>query len=154
MVDFNLHHLVPVDKFQSGFTVCDSLEIAGIESTDLDDSKLGVHKVTSRTSHRVVVPPLPVETVTSSTDGGLPAVAWEAFYPKGSINPSAPIPGGFGFYCSGTADFASALQAGATNVIVSYRMMLQSDWEWVKGGKLPGICLYLFSFFLRGHCLI
>ncbi|KAJ7133559.1 hypothetical protein C8R44DRAFT_772670, partial [Mycena epipterygia] len=65
-------------------------------------------------------------------ESSTPAISWEAFYPKGSINPSAPLPGGFGFYLSGPSAFASKLESGATHVILSYRMMLQSDWEWVK----------------------
>lgn len=75
-----------------------------------------------------------------------PSTAWEALYPKGSINPSAEIPGGFGFYLAGTKDFSDLLegpgqgQPSATEVVMSYRMMLERDWEWAKGGKLPGIC--------------
>ncbi|TFK65183.1 hypothetical protein BDN72DRAFT_845832 [Pluteus cervinus] len=69
----------------------------------------------------------------------LPKEAWEAFYPKGSINPNAPLPGGFSFYLSGPTAFANALSDGATEVILSYRVMLETEWEWVKGGKLPGI---------------
>ncbi|KAJ7845417.1 polysaccharide lyase family 14 protein [Mycena olivaceomarginata] len=129
-------HLIPVDTFQSGFTACPSLVLPQIEPVALKDSDLGVHKVTSRTNHPLVVPP-PAEG--SDADWPTPVLAWEAFYPKGSINPSAPIPGGFGFYLSGPSAFASKLESGATHVVLSYRMMLQCDWEWVKGGKLPGI---------------
>ncbi|KAF7364797.1 Polysaccharide lyase family 14 protein [Mycena venus] len=131
-----LSHLIPVDTFRSGFTACLSLVHPQIDPVSLKDSDLGVHKVTSRTHHPLVVPPA---SEASEADWPAPSLAWEAFYPKGSINPSAPIPGGFGFYLSGPSAFSSKLESGATHVVLSYRMMLQRDWEWVKGGKLPGI---------------
>ncbi|KAJ7617452.1 polysaccharide lyase family 14 protein [Mycena polygramma] len=130
-------HLIPVDAFQSGFTACPSLAIRNVNQVALNDSDLGVHKVTSRTNHPLVVPP-PAQS-SDADEWPAPSLAWEAFYPQGSINPSAPIPGGFGFYLSGPSAFSSKLESGATHVVLSYRMMLQSGWEWVKGGKLPGI---------------
>jgi hypothetical protein len=86
----------------------------------------------SKTIHKVVQPP-------NSNLGDLPSpqMAWEAFYPKGSINPSADIPGGFTLF----QKFADRLQT-ASEVVMSYRMMLQEGWEWRKGGKLPGVCKY------------
>lgn len=149
-------HLIPVPKFQSGFTTCATLSLQDIEQVVLEDAPLGVYKVTSRTSHHLVAPPPPLpsseasesDSRQSETEADLrwpaPSLAWEAFYPKGSINPSAPIPGGFGFYLAGPAPFAAKLSSGpgAVHVVLSYRMMLQEGWEWVKGGKLPGICTY------------
>ncbi|KAJ6583931.1 polysaccharide lyase family 14 protein [Mycena vulgaris] len=134
-----LSHLIPVDTFQSGFTACPSLLLEKIDSVSLKDSELGVHKVTSRTSHPLVVPPPEASSIPEAADWPAPSIAWEAFYPRGSISPSAPTPGGFGFYLSGPPGFTSKLESGATHVILSYRMMLQDGWEWVKGGKLPGI---------------
>ncbi|KAJ7017896.1 polysaccharide lyase family 14 protein [Mycena alexandri] len=131
-----LSHLIPVHAFRSGFTACPSLVLPKIQRVSLKDLDLGVHKVTPRTNHTLVPAP---PTEDSDSEWPTPSLAWEAFYPKGSINPSAPIPGGFGFYVSGPTDFATKLQSGATHVILSYRMTLQNDWEWVKGGKLPGI---------------
>ncbi|KAJ6504722.1 polysaccharide lyase family 14 protein [Mycena vitilis] len=131
-------HLIPVDAFRSGFTACPSLVVRNVKQVALTDSDLGVHKVTSRTNHPLVPPP-PSDSEHSDADWPNPSLAWEAFYPQGSINPSAPIPGGFGFYLSGPSAFSSKLESGATHVVLSYRMMLQSGWEWVKGGKLPGI---------------
>ena len=69
-----------------------------------------------------------------------PKTAWEAFYAKGSISPKTEKPGGMGFYLSGPPDFAKVLDKGATEAMFSYRVMFQHDWEWVKGGKLPGTC--------------
>jgi hypothetical protein len=132
----DIHHLFPLSEFQSGFTTS-SLKHPGIENVPLDDQQLGVHKSSSRTPHRLVTPPVtfhPVHKLPS------PEMAWEAFYPRGSINPKAAIPGGFGFYLSGPKSFSDKLTDGATEVIFSYRMMLEEGWEWVKGGKLPGVC--------------
>ncbi|KAJ7740244.1 hypothetical protein DFH07DRAFT_905486 [Mycena maculata] len=134
----DLSHLIPVDTFQSGFTACPSLISQRIDSVALNDEDLGVHKVSSRTGHPLAVPPS-VDNSHPNKDWPPPSIAWEAFYPQGSINPSASIPGGFGFYLSGPSAFASRLESGATHIVLSYRMMLQTEWEWVKGGKLPGI---------------
>jgi len=67
----------------------------------------------------------------------------EAFYPKGSINLSADIPGGFSFYLSEPQEFADRLDSETgSEVVMSHRVMLQDQWEWMKGGKLPGVCKY------------
>ena len=129
--------LVPIPDFELGFTTCIHIQHPKIQLLKLDDRQLRVHKVSSRTTHKVVQPP-------NSNLGGLPSseTAWEAFYPEGSINPSADIPGGFSFYLSGPKEFSERLET-ASEVVMSYRMMLQKGWEWKKGGKLPGICNYL-----------
>ncbi|KAF5372661.1 hypothetical protein D9615_009869 [Tricholomella constricta] len=130
-------HLLPISKFKHGFTTSDHLKHKDIEHVPLSDSALGVHKVSSRTLHHLVTPPHPSHKSTDSQPP--PEKAWEARYPKGSINPSGAIPGGFGFYLSGPKDFAEKLEHGAREVIFGYRMMLEPGWEWVKGGKLPGV---------------
>lgn len=67
--------------------------------------------------------------------------AWEAFYPCGSINPSATIPGGFGFYMSGPEDFVEELKKNVVNeAVFGYRVIFEDGFDFVKGGKLPGIC--------------
>jgi hypothetical protein len=132
-----MHHLIPPSEFQFGFTTS-SLKHPKIENICLDDKQLGVHKSASQTPHRLVTPP---STLTAHRLPS-PEKAWEAFYPKGSINPKASIPGGFGFYLSGPKSFSDKLADGATEVIFSYRMMLENGWEWVKGGKLPGVCKF------------
>ncbi|KAJ7213984.1 hypothetical protein GGX14DRAFT_444723 [Mycena pura] len=130
-------HLIPGPKFQSGFT-----------TLVLEDAVLGPPPPP---------PPLPSSEALESgsrepeTESDLrwpaPPRAWEVFYQKGSINPrsqpTAPIPGGFGFYLAGPTPFRVAAKlssgTGAVHVVLSYRVMLQEGWEWVKGGKLPGI---------------
>ncbi|KAF6748692.1 polysaccharide lyase family 14 protein [Ephemerocybe angulata] len=128
-----LSHLVPFKIFETGFSTAPSIDDNRILCCPLDDKVLGVHKVASKTQHRTVQPPGPSEQGISDA----PKLAWEAFYPEGSINPSAPIPGGFSFYLSGPPEFKARL-ASATEAVLSYRVMLQDDWEWAKGGKLPG----------------
>jgi hypothetical protein len=127
-------HLFPVE-FCTGFTTS-SVSLPNLVHLALDDNKLGVHKQNARISHSVVVPPAPISFKPSLPP---PPFAWEASYPKGSINPSAPIPGGFGFYLSGPQYFADGV-LHASEVVFSYRVMLEQGWDWVRGGKLPGIC--------------
>ena len=135
-----MHHLFPLPKFQYGFTTS-SLQHPGIKNVPLDDKQLNVHKSSSRTPHRLVTPPLIFHLAHELPS---PEKAWEAFYPKGSINPNAPIPGGFGFYLSGPTSFSDKLTDGRTKeVIFSYRVMLEAGWEWAKGGKLPGVCEFV-----------
>ncbi|KAJ4495332.1 hypothetical protein C8R41DRAFT_909764 [Lentinula lateritia] len=147
------HPLVPIPYFQCGFTTS-TLSISSNPSlaiVDLIDEFIGVHKISSRTAHPLVSPPNPIDHGINDSEYESncvclppPPLAWEAFYPKGSINPSAEIPGGFGFYLSGPKEFSDGLLSssdgtGAKEILMSYRMMLQSDWEWAKGGKLPGV---------------
>ncbi|KAL5529872.1 hypothetical protein ACEPAF_6129 [Sanghuangporus sanghuang] len=66
-----------------------------------------------------------------------PQKAWRAVYPEGSINPSGAIPGGFGYYLGGPKDFQEKLRT-ASEAIFGYSVLFQEEWEWVKGGKLPG----------------
>ncbi|KAF7428986.1 hypothetical protein PC9H_008224 [Pleurotus ostreatus] len=131
--------LLPVPEFLSGFTTCPSLSTELLTIISLDDHCLGVHKITRRTTHEVVEPPKEPRQDIPCLSNTIPSptVAWEAKYTKGSINPSAPIPGGFGFYLSGPSDFLESLRCGAQEVLLSYRMMLSDDWDWMKGGKLP-----------------
>ena len=127
------------DDFEFGFTTCKHIQHPKIQLFELDDDQLGVHKVSSRTTHKVVQPPN--STLANMESLPSPETAWEAFYPEGSINPSADIPGGFSFYLSGPREFADRLES-ASEVVMSYRMMLQDGWHWKKGGKLPGVCKY------------
>ena len=127
----------------TGFTTCPAQSLPPVITlVKLADSELGVHRVTSNTTHTLVVPPVPVPGGDASTP------AWEALFPQGSINPgnkTAPH-GGFGFYVRGPAAFAQALkqlgdEPGApAEVVLNYDVLFEEGFEWVKGGKLPGIC--------------
>ncbi|KAG6855726.1 hypothetical protein H0H87_011600 [Tephrocybe sp. NHM501043] len=130
--------VIPLSEFQHAFTTSKHhTHHEFIQHVDLADKPLGVHKVSSRTTHRLVKPPFPTHTPVNGQ--AAPHEAWEAFYPKGSINPAGENPGGFGFYLTGPKEFAEKLAQGAKEVVFGYRMMLEPGWEWVKGGKLPGV---------------
>ncbi|KIY52276.1 polysaccharide lyase family 14 protein [Fistulina hepatica ATCC 64428] len=135
--------LIPVSEYITGFTTCHDIDPHHLDHVQLSDDKLAVHKVTKALSHNLVTPPAPAlpELSPPSPMPKLPPPrkAWEAVYPKGSVNPAGSIPGGFGFSMSGTHHFAQKLEHGATEVIMSYRFMLDPHWDWVKGGKLPGV---------------
>lgn len=123
----------PSLNYTYGFTTFPYIDHPKIQYCPLADSPLGVHSVFSRTTHPVV--PVP--------NGSYPnQVAWEATYPAGSINPSSPIPGGFGFYLNGPTLFGDLLSVPqvAQEVVFGYSVMFEEGWEWAKGGKLPGIC--------------
>lgn len=59
--------------------------------------------------------------------------ALQLVYPAYSVNPSSKSPGGAEFY-------ASPLNlSDATNVTMEYSVYFPADFDWVKGGKLPGL---------------
>jgi hypothetical protein len=88
-------------------------------------------------THEVVCPP---PSLHPSLDD--PRLAWEARYPKGSCSPKTKISGGLGFYLGGPKKIASLLDGGAKETVFGYRVMFEKGWEWVKGGKLPGMCAH------------
>lgn len=125
------HHLFPVEtQLQHAWTTCSDINDPKVKIVLLNDKELHVHNVSR--SHRLVSPP---------EGGGItaPSVAWEASYPKGSIDPKSKNPGGFGFYLSGPPGFRAGLST-ASEVLFSYSVMFEQGWDFVKGGKLPGIC--------------
>ncbi|KAI0030873.1 hypothetical protein K488DRAFT_79393 [Vararia minispora EC-137] len=88
----------------------------------------------SGVSHSIVTPPLPPRP------DDCDAQAWEAFYPNGSYVPSGPIRGGFSFYVAGPESFKQALmKEDATEVVVGYDVLFEKGFDFVKGGKLPGV---------------
>ncbi|GLB36907.1 hypothetical protein LshimejAT787_0311940 [Lyophyllum shimeji] len=62
--------------------------------------------------------------------------ALKAHYPKGSYKPSAFPPGGFSFYAPGPA---SVDLSAAKEVTFGYSVMFPAGFDFVMGGKLPGI---------------
>jgi len=116
--------LFPVE-FKHGFTTSSSIKHPSILRVPLEDKALGVHRVQKSTPER--------KTVDKAGRR-----AWQAYYPKGSINPSGKIKGGFGFYLNGPGGWQSKLEQ-AQEVMFGYRVLFQKDFQWVKGGKLPGI---------------
>lgn len=120
-----------------GFTTSHIADSPPVSVVPLTDKALGVHKVTSATTHNLVQPPIPVDRDDSQC-------AWEALYPEGSINPgNKTVPaGGFGFYLRGPPEFAHALNHPATGaeVVFGYDVLFEEGFDFRKGGKLPGIC--------------
>lgn len=57
----------------------------------------------------------------------------QVFYPKGSINPARRPQGGSQFYA------APLDLRDARSVTFAYSVFFPSDFDWVKGGKLPGL---------------
>jgi hypothetical protein len=127
----------PFFRYSTGWTTSPLVNNPNILHVALSDSALGVHRVTARLTHDVVHSPnLPKHNPQD--------LAWEAAYPKGSINPGGKIRGGFGFYLHGPQGFAEKLR-GAQEAMFSYSVLFESGWEWVKGGKLPGACKRLLE---------
>ncbi|TFK84349.1 polysaccharide lyase family 14 protein [Polyporus arcularius HHB13444] len=128
---------ITTSRISSGFTTYPAKDLpAGVVPVPLSDKELNVHRVTSNTTHNLVIPPTAVPGGDASTR------AWEALYPLGSINPgnkTAPH-GGFGFYMHGPKQFAEALKrlGDGEEVALGYDVLFQDGFEWVKGGKLPG----------------
>ena len=74
----------------------------------------------------------------------------QAHYPAGSYKPSASPRGGISFYAPGPADVDLTTAKEAT---LSYSVLFPSGFEFVKGGKLPGLCEWLrFPRVRRARC--
>ncbi|KAI0827594.1 hypothetical protein BC628DRAFT_1367574 [Trametes gibbosa] len=136
MVDLAGLFTVPESRILFGFTTSSLVSSPLISVIPLSDKSLGVHKVTSATTHNLVRPPVPVNDDPTQ-------LAWEAVYAEGSINPgnkTAP-PGGFGFYLRGPPAFADALDdtSAYVEVVLGYDVLLEDGFDFVKGGKLPGV---------------
>ncbi|KAF8550910.1 hypothetical protein OG21DRAFT_1478362 [Imleria badia] len=69
----------------------------------------------------------------SSPNTNTPPTILQLIYPAHSVNPNSKPAGGADFY-------ASPLNlAGAHNVTLEYSVFFPVDFDWVKGGKLPGL---------------
>lgn len=135
----NMEHLLFPEEYSysSAWSTSSLVHLPHVQHIELSDAELGVHAVDTRTKHTTVaVPDIPYLSDTPLQEA---QKAWEAFYPNGSINPSGKIPGGFGFYLSGPKLFSEKLSE-AKEVLFGYSVLFQEDWDWAKGGKLPGIC--------------
>ena len=71
----------------------------------------------------------------SHLDDARSQTAIQMFYPQGSINPGGKTPqGGADFYGSPLASIKSA-----RNVSMEYAVFFPKNFQWVLGGKLPGL---------------
>lgn len=75
--------------------------------------------------------------IVSAPDGVL---SMQAHYPKGSFTPSHTPRGGISFYTPGpdAVDLTTAKEA-----TLSYSVLFPDGFDFVKGGKLPGLCASL-----------
>jgi len=99
--------------------------LAGAQGAlSLSNSTLRPQKVTNRCPF----------TYENSSDG---VNSLKAHYPKGSYKPSVDPCGGVSFYAPGPAsvDLTTAKEA-----LFSYSVYFPEGFNFVKGGKLPGLC--------------
>jgi hypothetical protein len=119
--DFDSYFPAP---FTRAFTTSTALQekFHNVQIVPLSDKALNVRKSTSGTSHQVVLVPSQPN-----------AQAWRAVYPKGSINPSGAIKGGFGFYMSGPEEFGFET---AKEIVFSYAVYFEKDFDFWSVIKL------------------
>ncbi|TFK45522.1 hypothetical protein OE88DRAFT_1669108 [Heliocybe sulcata] len=117
----SLSQLFPSGTGSRRWTTCPSSAYA----KPLSDDTLTISHNINALSHDYVAMP----------DGGSDT-AMRAHYPKGSYIPSKDPQGGFSFYASGTSwvDLTTAKEA-----TFGYRVWFPSGFDFVKGGKLPGL---------------
>ncbi|KAF8479376.1 hypothetical protein JB92DRAFT_2800784 [Gautieria morchelliformis] len=123
-----IQHLFPL-PVQSGWTTSISPTTPPhILSPNLTDSQLGVHRISSGSTHNIC-------TLSDGT-----TKVWEAVYRKGSYKPSGEIKGGFGFYLKGPSDWGWETELkDASEVVFGYAVRFQQEFNFMKGGKLPGV---------------
>ncbi|PIL33037.1 hypothetical protein GSI_04486 [Ganoderma sinense ZZ0214-1] len=87
------------------------------------DATLNITKLINGFTHKIVKAPDGVTSIESS-------------YPKGSFNPSHTPKGGISFYAAGPkkVDLTTAQE-----VTLSYSVFFPDGFDFVKGGKLPGL---------------
>jgi len=95
----------------------------------IDDETFRSVKILENTTRRVLEAP----------DG---VVSLEGFYPNGSYTFTHDPRGGFSFYAPGPEDVDLTTAKEAT---FAYTVLFPEGYEWVKGGKLPGLCTYMHS---------
>lgn len=108
--------------------------------TDLSAFNI-THFASGRDNLEVVVGVTPsVEDIVHVDDASSSWTVWtnasamlQLFYPKDSINPARWPKGGSEFYAA-PLDIRNA-----NNVTLEYKVFFPGDFEWVKGGKLPGL---------------
>lgn len=117
--------LMPVDvktTGNSGWTTTNGVSGA----LPLSDATLKPQKLLSTLSHKY----------TPAPDGKL---AMQAHYPKGSYTFGHGVEGGISFYSAGPTNVDLTTAKEAT---LGYSVMFDQDFEFQKGGKLPGLCKY------------
>ncbi|KAJ1305672.1 hypothetical protein OPQ81_010411 [Rhizoctonia solani] len=112
-------HIDSSEEKSQGFSTIPVCTVPNVSTVPLVDKFLGIQKSTPGFSRRAVV----VEGLNT----------FEASYPEGSINPKGAIKGGFGCYLE-RGEFEKA-----KDVLLSYAVKFEDGFDFVKGGKLPGL---------------
>lgn len=102
-------------------------DLSKVHTERLDDGHLGVHHVSIGTTHKRF----------QLADG---TRVWEAFYVNGSYTPSGPVRGGFGLYLGGPKGKWKQFVDLHSQITMSYAVYFEEGFDFVKGGKLPGLC--------------
>ena len=130
-------HLEPASDIQDGFSI--SAWTSPKFFTDLSDFNI-THFASGRDNLEVVVGITPgVEDIVHADDasswklGTNAAAMLQLFYPKDSVNPARRPQGGSEFYAK-PLDISKA-----KNVTLEYKVFFPGDFDWVRGGKLPGL---------------
>jgi hypothetical protein len=119
--------LYPVRPILDDWTTSDILR----KPLPIDDETFRSVNILSNTTRRVLEAP----------DG---VVSLEGFYPNGSFTFTHTPRGGYSFYAPGPEDIDLTAAKEAT---FAYTVLFPEGYEWVKGGKLPGFCTYMYSSF-------
>lgn len=101
-------------------------DLTKVQIERLDDGHLGVHHISVGTTHKRF----------QLADG---TRVWEAFYVNGSYTPSGPIRGGFGLYLGGPKGKWKQFVDQHSQITMSYAVYFEEGFDFVKGGKLPGL---------------
>ena len=124
-----LEQLLPIVNSVASWTTSPSAE-----ALPLDDATFRPTKEIKNLSHNYVNAP----------DG---KKSMQAHYPKGSFTFGNQPQGGFSFYAPGPQDVDLST---AKEALFGYSVFFPENFDFVKGGKLPGICKFLF--FIRIVC--
>ena len=130
-------HVEPVSDIPDDFSI--SAWASPKFFTDLSDFNI-THFASGRDNLEVVVGITPgVEDTVHADDASSwkprtnAAAMLQLFYPKDSVNPARRPQGGSEFYAK-PLDISKA-----NSVTLEYKVFFPGDFDWVKGGKLPGL---------------
>ena len=141
-------HLFPV-PFVKGFTTCTEGDLPNAALSHIPLSSI---KPTKGKKEKTVVAP--------HSEGTSNTAAWQAFYPKGSINPSGAIKGGFGFYLG---SLPAVQWEEAKEIVFSYAVYFEPGFDFQLRVLVTGfasqysilscLCFLSFDAFLDSVCV-
>jgi hypothetical protein len=127
---FDVKNFFPV-PYKKAFTTLPEDAVQGLNASfvELSLDALSATRISKQVTQDVVDAPGDAPSGTK---------AFQAKYPKGSYNPSGNPRGGFGFYLGDPAGVPDFSYESATEMLFSYAVYFPENFEWVKGGKVPG----------------